>query len=145
MEDIGKRLAAVMNSLEMTPARFAKEVGENRSKICQYTKGTYKPSTKTIYGILLKYNNLNARWFLTGEGEMWANYHNEGLFPIRNEDQNFLMQKELRRSLIANEKYTEMLEKENEALRNCIKENFVNENPRKDISQVLDVTKNKVV
>jgi flavorubredoxin len=71
METIGERLSEVIGSLNITNRKFAEAVGEHEAKISSYRRNMYKPSADTIVAIAETYRNLNIRWLLTGEGEMW--------------------------------------------------------------------------
>jgi hypothetical protein len=71
MENFEKRLALLLYKLELTPTKFANEIQEDKSKISKYLKGSYRPGMDAITKILLRFPNLNARWLLLGDGEMW--------------------------------------------------------------------------
>ena len=123
MENVSNRLSILMSQLGLSPSRFSKEIRESRSKISQYIKGTYKPSMDTINRILRRYPNLNARWFISGDGEIWLSDEvNEDKLHVRQEGQEYLMQKTLRRIIESHETYIKMIEAENQTLRTQVRE-----------------------
>ena len=123
MENVSNRLSMLMSQLGLSPSRFSKEIRESRSKISQYIKGTYKPSMDTINRILRRYPNLNARWFISGDGEIWLSDEvNEDKLHVRQEGQEYLMQKTLRRIIESHETYIKMIEAENQTLRTQVRE-----------------------
>jgi hypothetical protein len=72
METMAERLSQLIVSLKINNRKFAAAIGESETKISAYRRGLYKPSTDTIINIVKNYENLNLRWFMLGEGEMWS-------------------------------------------------------------------------
>ena len=54
----------------MSPARFADEIGVQRSSISHIISGRNKPSYDFIMKILDRFKGINAEWLLTGVGSM---------------------------------------------------------------------------
>ncbi len=69
---LGSRLLEFIKYLNMNPNQFGSELGLKSSEnIRNLTNGkTSDPRVSLIIEILYKYPQLDARWLLTGEGEM---------------------------------------------------------------------------
>jgi DNA-binding XRE family transcriptional regulator len=66
----GKRLKQVRNQLNMTQAEFAEPLGERWDSIRDIEIGKKKLSADTAV-LIEKVHNINLRWLLTGQGEMF--------------------------------------------------------------------------
>jgi len=64
------QLNKIMEAEGMTPAKFADEIGVQRSSISHILSGRNKPSYDFITKILNRFSGINADWLLTGEGSM---------------------------------------------------------------------------
>ena len=71
MNSIGERISELIVTLRMTNRSFAGKIGESQVKISAYRRGKYSPGTDTLISIIKNHENLNARWLLLGEGEMF--------------------------------------------------------------------------
>lgn len=59
-----------MDSQGLTPSELADNIGVQRSNVTHVLKGRNKPSFPFIEKLIQKYPELNAKWLITGEGEM---------------------------------------------------------------------------
>lgn len=64
------RLEKLMKAEGLSPARFADEIGVQRSSISHILSGRNKPSYDFITKILDRFQGINAEWLLTGKGSM---------------------------------------------------------------------------
>jgi transcriptional regulator with XRE-family HTH domain len=60
----------IMETEGLTPAKFADEIGVQRSSISHIISGRNKPSYDFIVKILSRFSGINADWLLTGKGNM---------------------------------------------------------------------------
>ena len=65
-----EQLTRIMEAEGMTPAKFADEIGVQRSSISHIISGRNKPSYDFIVKILNRFNGINAEWLITGKGSM---------------------------------------------------------------------------
>ena len=65
-----EQLNRIMEAEGMTPAKFADEIGVQRSSISHIISGRNKPSYDFIVKILNRFNGINAEWLITGKGSM---------------------------------------------------------------------------
>lgn len=65
-----KQLLELMESESMTPAKFADEIGVQRSSISHILSDRNKPSYDFILKILNRFPKLNAEWLISGQGPM---------------------------------------------------------------------------
>jgi transcriptional regulator with XRE-family HTH domain len=69
---IHERIKQLIDVQGMTVARFSDKVGvENHQTMYKLLKNGTNPSADTIIGILTAFRNLNPRWLLLGDGEMF--------------------------------------------------------------------------
>jgi transcriptional regulator with XRE-family HTH domain len=64
------QLLRIMENEQMTPAKFADEIGVQRSSISHILSGRNKPSYDFILKILQRFQGINADWLITGKGSM---------------------------------------------------------------------------
>ena len=64
------RLHKIMEAEGLSPAKFADEIGVQRSSISHIISGRNKPSYDFIIKILNRFKGINAEWLLTGNGNM---------------------------------------------------------------------------
>ncbi len=57
----------------LTPAKFADEIGVQRSSISHILSDRNKPSYDFIIKVLNRFSGLNAEWLITGKGNMIKN------------------------------------------------------------------------
>ncbi len=60
----------IMEAEGLSPAKFADEIGVQRSSISHIISGRNKPSYDFIIKILGRFSGINAEWLLTGKGSM---------------------------------------------------------------------------
>ena len=65
-----ERILIFMEKQGLSPARFADEIGVQRSNVSHIISGRNKPSYDLIVKILTKYKFLSAEWLLRGIGDM---------------------------------------------------------------------------
>lgn len=70
LEKMVDRILAVLNYFQMSPSRFAEEIGIQRSSISHLISGRNKPSLEFIQKILARFPEVDPAWLLTGNGEM---------------------------------------------------------------------------
>jgi transcriptional regulator with XRE-family HTH domain len=64
------QLIRIMESEGMSPAKFADEIGVQRSSISHILSERNKPSYDFILKVLSKFPGISAEWLLTGSGTM---------------------------------------------------------------------------
>ncbi len=64
------QILKLMEAEGLTPAKFADEIGVQRSSISHIMSGRNKPSYDFIIKILKRFSGLNTEWLLTGKGNM---------------------------------------------------------------------------
>lgn len=68
---VNQRIEEVMNYLGLNPNSFSKSIGlTGNSTISRIIKGQTTPSYETLTMIYTKYDWIDVRWLMTGEGEM---------------------------------------------------------------------------
>lgn len=65
------RILKFLNSEQLSPAKFADDIGVQRSSISHILSGRNNPSFDFIQKMLQKYPRLNAEWLVIGRGEMY--------------------------------------------------------------------------
>lgn len=70
LQDFITRLKAIMSENNLSSSELATKLEIPESNITHYLIGRNKPSYEFIYKILVLFPILNARWLITGEGEM---------------------------------------------------------------------------
>ena len=73
-----EQLNKLMEAEGLTPARFADEIGVQRSSISHILSGRNKPSYDFISKILSRFSGINAEWLITGKGSMIKAENKEG-------------------------------------------------------------------
>ncbi len=64
------RINKIMETEGLSPAKFADEIGVQRSSISHILSGRNKPSYDFIIKIMNRFSGINAEWLLTGKGPM---------------------------------------------------------------------------
>jgi transcriptional regulator with XRE-family HTH domain len=64
------QLLKLIESEGLTPAKFADEIGVQRSSISHILSDRNKPSFDFIIKILNRFSGINAEWLITGKGNM---------------------------------------------------------------------------
>ena len=94
MED---RLAKLLTSEGISPARLAEVIGVQRSALSHILTGRNKPSFDMIERILNKFPKISAEWLIMGRGEMYkttiqqrlfdeVTYVNNGIHDLKSSD-----------------------------------------------------------
>ncbi len=65
-----ERINKIMEAEGLSPAKFADEIGVQRSSISHIISGRNKPSYDFIVKILTRFSGINAEWLITGKGTM---------------------------------------------------------------------------
>lgn len=72
MEEINKRLNEIAEYYGLfTYAKFAAKTGLSHQTISNYLKGKQKPDVEKLSAIKQSFEEIDANWLLTGEGEMF--------------------------------------------------------------------------
>ena len=79
-----ERLMQLMNHLGMTAARFADEIGVQRSGISHILSGRNQPGYDFIVKTLLKFQDIDSDWLLTGRGNMLKDEKKSGNSQAKN-------------------------------------------------------------
>jgi len=64
------QIIKIMEAENLSPARFADEIGVQRSNVSHILSDRNKPSYDFIMKILNRFSGINADWLLTGKGNM---------------------------------------------------------------------------
>lgn len=76
------RLHKLLDSEQLTPAKFAEILGVQRSAISHILTGRNNPSFDLISKIILKFPALNSDWLITGKGNMYKTLVQGSLFDF---------------------------------------------------------------
>ncbi len=68
-----ERIKKIMESENMTPARFADSLQIGRAVISHILNGRNNPSLDVITRILIQMPDIDSQWLLTGSGNMYKN------------------------------------------------------------------------
>jgi transcriptional regulator with XRE-family HTH domain len=69
--DIKDRIAKIMEDKQLSPSRFADEVGLNRPAVSHMLNGRNKPGLDALQHIINKFPDINGSWLITGKGSMY--------------------------------------------------------------------------
>jgi transcriptional regulator with XRE-family HTH domain len=72
------RILKFLTSERLSPAKFADDIGVQRSSISHILSGRNNPSFDFIQKMLQKYPQLNAEWLVIGRGEMYKSLLSQG-------------------------------------------------------------------
>lgn len=84
---INSRFVELRKYLNLSQQKFAEKIDVIKQTINGIENDKYKPSSKVITSILEVFPNINARWLLTGEGDMLQNNTNQ-INDMKNYNQN---------------------------------------------------------
>lgn len=76
------RLQKLLDSEQLTPAKFAEILGVQRSAISHIVTGRNNPSFDLISKIIHKFPALNSDWLITGKGNMYKTIVQGSLFDF---------------------------------------------------------------
>lgn len=65
-----ERIQQVMDKKELSPSRFAEEIGIQRAAMSHILNGRNNPSLDVVTKILQRYPDVHSDWLLFGKGEM---------------------------------------------------------------------------
>ena len=68
-----QRIQQIMESEDITPARFADKLQIGRAVISHILNGRNNPSLDVISRILLEFPEINSDWLISGKGTMYRN------------------------------------------------------------------------
>lgn len=69
---INKRLKLIFDSLSISQTDFRKEIGvKSKQQVSNWLNLSEKIPEKYLLSVIRLYPNINARWLITGEGEMF--------------------------------------------------------------------------
>ncbi len=71
------RIALILKQKNLTSAKFADEIGVQRSSISHVLSGRNKPGLEFIQKILKTYPEISSDWILFGKGKMMIDQENE--------------------------------------------------------------------
>lgn len=72
---IGQRIELLINALGLNKNSFSKAIGlSNNVTIGRIVNQDREPSFEIIQKIIQTFGSINARWLITGEGDMFNNY-----------------------------------------------------------------------
>jgi transcriptional regulator with XRE-family HTH domain len=88
-----ERILKFIDASGLTAARFAEDIGVQRSSVSHILSGRNNPSFDFIQKILIKYKHINAEWLLLGSGDMFKLARQTSLFdninsPLSNLHEN---------------------------------------------------------
>lgn len=86
------RILQILEKYQLTPSRFADEIGAQRSSISHILAERNKPSLEIVQRILNCYTAINAEWLLLGIGSMLKT-ENENLTVANSSASNLELQK----------------------------------------------------
>jgi transcriptional regulator with XRE-family HTH domain len=113
---ISERLASIVD-IEKNQAEFCRKTGIGRATLNQIIRGNRNMSSSTIEMVLKAFPKLNARWLITGEGEIWKSDYEEKYKNLSQEVEDLLKELEEKTNVIKNlNKFSEYLQRENERL-----------------------------
>lgn len=81
-----ERIKKIMESENMTPARFADNLQIGRAVISHILNGRNNPSLDVITRILTQMPNINSEWLLTGSGNIYKSEMNNQHDDIKNQN-----------------------------------------------------------
>lgn len=85
MEDFSTRLDQLIQYLQITPYKLAKEIGTSESVISNVRAGRNKPSFDLLSKILNKYEVVSGDWLLTGVGPIEKYKEKKDSTPVASE------------------------------------------------------------
>ena len=70
MESIVERIEIILRTKNLSPSKFADEIGVQRSSISHIMSGRNKPSLDFVIKVLDSFNDVSAEWLVKGLGTM---------------------------------------------------------------------------
>lgn len=75
------RIRLIMETENLTPAKFADMLNINRAVISHILNGRNNPSLDVVTKVLGEMNHINPEWLINGSGNMYKNGINRDSFP----------------------------------------------------------------
>ena len=85
-EQLAKRLSLFFKEKKLVKSHVARKLGKKQENINRWLNGKHAPDAEAIVSIIKVFPSLNARWYLTGEGEM------ESEFQALHEHEKFVVE-----------------------------------------------------
>jgi len=70
------RIEKILGDKHLSPAKFADEIGVQRSGVSHILSGRNKPSLDFIRKILIRFSDINPEWLIMGRGDMYISRSN---------------------------------------------------------------------
>lgn len=71
------RIQLVLTTKDLTPARFADEIGVQRSSVSHILSGRNRPSLDFIQKVLTQFPDIGSSWLVLGQGKMYPAENSE--------------------------------------------------------------------
>jgi len=75
------RIQKIIDDKNLTPSRFADEVGLNRPAVSHILNGRNNPGLDALQRILARFKDINAAWLISGNGPMYNVNNRESKTP----------------------------------------------------------------
>jgi transcriptional regulator with XRE-family HTH domain len=82
------RIQIILKSKNLSPSKFAEEIGVKRSAMSHILSGRNNPSLEFIQKILTQYQEIKADWLLFGKGQMYKDLQLFNPDTVTNQDLN---------------------------------------------------------
>ena len=104
VSEFGKRVKELRKQLYLDQTQLAEKLGLNNQTISNWENQGTEPRYNIIKSIIMTFPEIDARWFITGEGEPFGNAADKKILEIKNQ-------------LLAVYQENDKLRRENEELR----------------------------
>jgi len=75
------RILRIIEDKNLTPSKFADEVGLNRPAISHILNGRNNPGLEALQHIMNRFPDINGSWLITGQGNMYHQDQKRDLTP----------------------------------------------------------------
>jgi len=76
------RIQRIIDDKNLTPSRFADEVGLNRPTVSHILNGRNNPGLEVMQRILARYKDVNAAWLISGVGPVYNSFQGDSKIPF---------------------------------------------------------------
>jgi len=76
------RIQRIIDDKNLTPSRFADEVGLNRPTVSHILNGRNNPGLEVMQRILARYKDVNAAWLISGVGPVYNSFQGDSQIPF---------------------------------------------------------------
>jgi len=76
------RIQRIIDDKNLTPSRFADEVGLNRPTVSHILNGRNNPGLEVMQRILARYKDVNAAWLISGVGPVYNSNQDDSKIPF---------------------------------------------------------------